>query len=142
VSMPPVCPAAALATHEACCAIPTNLILLLQDSAGSKVQEKAPPPSYPKPFDPEAPPARAMLDVLRHNDSRAALQGPVPSQAARTQAVQKERKEGGKKGSDSSRKCLAAWKLGRPWLEFGEVEVADVESEGCFLLVHTSSSAA
>ena len=103
-------------------------------SASSKVQEKA-PASYPKPFNPEAPPDRAMLDVLRHNDSRAALKGPVSSQAAKTQALQKKRKEGGEKGSDSHRKCIEGWKQGRLWLEFKEVEVADLESEGCVLRV-------
>lgn len=78
-----------------------------------------------------------MLDVLRHDNSRVALQRPVDinSKAAKTQAVQKDQQEGGKKGHDSHRKCLPQWKQGRPWLEFGEVEVADLASEGSVLLI-------
>ena len=76
-----------------------------------------------------------MHDVLRHANSTAVLKGPPSSLAAKTQVVQKERQEGGKKGADSNRKFSQQWKSGRSWLEFRTVEHADLDTPGSVLLV-------
>ena len=70
-----------------------------------------------------------MPDVLRHVDSPAVLKGPATAKAVKTNAVQMERLEGGKKGADShGRFQESLWKSGRPWLEFGKVE----KTKRCF----------
>ncbi len=51
-----------------------------QAGANSSAKKKA-PDAHPKPFDPNATPIRVIVDVLRHDDSRAVLKGPVTSQA-------------------------------------------------------------
>ena len=84
--------------------------------------------SHPKPFDPNATPSRVIVDVLRHDDSRAVLKGPVTSQALKTMLVQRERMQGGKAGEDSHRKFNAGWKTGRPWLDFRKVTTTDHDS--------------
>ena len=63
--------------------------------------KKKAPGAHPKPFDPNATPIRVIVDVLRHDDSRAVLKGPASSQALKTMAVQRERLKGGKTGEDS-----------------------------------------
>ena len=50
--------------------------------------KKKTPDAHPKPFDPNATLIRVIVDVLRHDDSRAVLKGPVTSQALKTMVVQ------------------------------------------------------
>ena len=76
-----------------------------------------------------------MLDVLRHDDSRAVLKGPASSQALKTTAVQRERLKGGKTGKDSHRQFNCGWKTGRPWLDFRKVTTTDFDSAGNSVLV-------
>ena len=97
--------------------------------------KKKTPDAHPKPFDPNATPSRVIVDVLRHDDSRAVLKGPVTSQALKTMAMQRERMQGGKAGEDSHRKFNAGWKTGRPWLDFRKVTTTDHDSAGNSVLV-------
>ena len=99
--------------------------------------KKKAPGAHPKPFDPNATPIRVIVDVLRHDDSRAVLKGPVTSQALKTMAVQRERMQGGRTGEDSHRKFNAGWKTGRPWLDFRQVATTttDLDSAGNSVLV-------
>jgi hypothetical protein len=99
--------------------------------------KKKAPVAHPKPFDPNATPIRVIVDVLRHDDSRAVLKGPVTSQALKTMVVQRERMQGGKAGEDSHRKFNAGWKTGRPWLDFRQVATTttDLDSAGNSVLV-------
>ena len=97
--------------------------------------KKKAPDAHPKPFDPNATPIRVIVDVLRHDDSRAVLKGPVTSQALKTMLVQRERMQGGKAGEDSHRKFNAGWKTGRPWLDFRKVTTTDHDSAGNSVLV-------
>ena len=53
--------------------------------------KKKAPDAHPKSFDPNAIPIRVIVDVLRHDDSRVVLKGPVTSQALKTMVVQRER---------------------------------------------------
>ena len=98
-----------------------------QAGANSSAKKKA-PDAHPKPFDPNATPSRVIVDVLRHDDSRAVLKGPVTSQALKTMLVQRERMQGGKAGEDSHRKFNAGWKTGRPWVDFRKVTTTDHDS--------------
>ena len=97
--------------------------------------KKKAPDAHPKPFDPNATPIRVIVDVLRHDDSRAVLKGPASSQALKTMTVQRERLKDGKTGEDSHHQFNAGWKTGRPWLDFQKMTTTDHDSAGNSVLV-------
>jgi hypothetical protein len=65
--------------------------------------KKKAPDAHPKPFDPTVTPIRVIVDVLRHDNSRAVLKGPVTSQTLKIMVVQRERMQGGKSGDTTVR---------------------------------------